>query len=233
MVSRWWGRTPRGWLILCAPAGFEKFVLELCAPADAAPAPPDMARLAAIAARFNIDILGPLPDEPHGTLDAAAVADDNASLIGAVTEIRDRHVAAVTSEMPTPRRRPSHPTASFSRRASRRCRGSRRYRRGSRTSSPASDYRAQPSARDCRRARRHRHRARVLRRRVDARCVALGEPDHSPLSNNNMLRRKYFRLCFAEELRRWEPPKSSGSRENRSSSLPATFSGQRRCRNGR
>jgi uncharacterized protein (TIGR02246 family) len=91
------GTHPARMLILCAPAGFEKFVLELCAPADAAPAPPDMARLVAAAARFNIDILGPLPDEPHGTVDAAAVGDDNASLIGAVTAIRDRHVAAVNA----------------------------------------------------------------------------------------------------------------------------------------
>jgi quercetin dioxygenase-like cupin family protein len=48
-------------LLLCAPAGFEQFVFELSEPA---PAPPDMAKLAAVAARFSIDILGPLPEQP-------------------------------------------------------------------------------------------------------------------------------------------------------------------------
>ncbi len=57
------GTEPARMLLLCAPGGFEKFVVELCAPLDAAPAPPDMARLAAAAARFNIDLLGPLPDD--------------------------------------------------------------------------------------------------------------------------------------------------------------------------
>jgi len=57
------GEQPARMLLLCAPAGFEKFVLELCAPVDAVPAPPDMAALMAAAATFNIDILGPLPEE--------------------------------------------------------------------------------------------------------------------------------------------------------------------------
>ena len=48
-------------LFLCAPAGFEKFVLELCIPIGAVPAQPDMAKLMAAAASFHIDILGPLP----------------------------------------------------------------------------------------------------------------------------------------------------------------------------
>lgn len=51
-------------LLLCAPAGFEKFVLELCSPLDAPPGPPDMAKLVDAAARFNIDLLGPLPNDP-------------------------------------------------------------------------------------------------------------------------------------------------------------------------
>jgi len=58
------GTEPARMLLMCAPAGFEKFVVELSAPLDAAPAPPDMARLADAAARFNIDLLGPLPDDP-------------------------------------------------------------------------------------------------------------------------------------------------------------------------
>lgn len=61
------GAQPARILLLCAPAGFEKFVLELCAPVDAVPAPPDMAKLMAAASKFNVDILGPLPEEPSGT----------------------------------------------------------------------------------------------------------------------------------------------------------------------
>jgi steroid delta-isomerase-like uncharacterized protein len=56
-------------LVLCAPGGFEKFVIELGKGLDATPAPPDMAELMAAAARFEIDILGPLP-----AMDASAMA---------------------------------------------------------------------------------------------------------------------------------------------------------------
>jgi mannose-6-phosphate isomerase-like protein (cupin superfamily) len=56
------GTTPARMLLLCAPAGLERFVRELSAPVDAVPAPPDMARLVAIAAKYGIDILGPLPE---------------------------------------------------------------------------------------------------------------------------------------------------------------------------
>jgi quercetin dioxygenase-like cupin family protein len=58
------GSAPARMLILCAPAGFERFVRELSAPVDAEPAPPDMAVLAATAAKYHIDILGPLPEQP-------------------------------------------------------------------------------------------------------------------------------------------------------------------------
>ena len=57
------GSQPASMLLMCAPAGFEKFALELSAPVDAVPAPPDMTTLMAAAARFNVDILGPLPEE--------------------------------------------------------------------------------------------------------------------------------------------------------------------------
>jgi quercetin dioxygenase-like cupin family protein len=53
-------------LILCAPAGFEQFVVEMSEPA---PAAPDMAKLAETAARYGIEIHGPLPaqsGEPGG-----------------------------------------------------------------------------------------------------------------------------------------------------------------------
>lgn len=51
-------------LLLCSPAGFERFVLELSMPATAAPGPPDMQKLMETAAKFHIDIHGPLPEMP-------------------------------------------------------------------------------------------------------------------------------------------------------------------------
>ena len=56
------GSEPARMLLLCAPAGFEHFVLELATEMDAPPTPPDMAKLMATAAKYKIDILGPLPD---------------------------------------------------------------------------------------------------------------------------------------------------------------------------
>jgi len=58
------GTAPARMLLLCAPAGFERFVRELSAPVDAVPAPPDMAVLVATAAKYHVDILGPLPEQP-------------------------------------------------------------------------------------------------------------------------------------------------------------------------
>jgi quercetin dioxygenase-like cupin family protein len=55
------GTAPARMLLLCAPAGFERFVLELSAPYNDL-TPPDMAKLMATAARYQIDILGPLPE---------------------------------------------------------------------------------------------------------------------------------------------------------------------------
>jgi len=59
------GDRPARMLLLCAPGGFEQFVLDLSEPEPApgvAPAPPDMAKLIETAARYDIDILGPLPE---------------------------------------------------------------------------------------------------------------------------------------------------------------------------
>jgi quercetin dioxygenase-like cupin family protein len=53
------GGQPARLLLLCAPGGFEQFVLDM---SDPAPAPPDMARLMAVAAKYQIDIHGPLPE---------------------------------------------------------------------------------------------------------------------------------------------------------------------------
>jgi quercetin dioxygenase-like cupin family protein len=55
------GSSPARMLLLCAPAGFERFVLELSVPFDDF-TPPDMAKLMALAAKYKIDILGPLPE---------------------------------------------------------------------------------------------------------------------------------------------------------------------------
>lgn len=51
-------------LLMCTPAGFERFVLELGMPAAAAPGPPDMQKLMETAAKYHIDIHGPLPEMP-------------------------------------------------------------------------------------------------------------------------------------------------------------------------
>jgi quercetin dioxygenase-like cupin family protein len=51
---------PARLLILCAPGGFERFVLEMSEPA---PTPPDMAGLMTVAARYKVDIHGPLPEQ--------------------------------------------------------------------------------------------------------------------------------------------------------------------------
>src|SRR6185436_8466511 len=87
------GSRPARMLLMGAPAGFDKFVLELCAPVDAVPAPPDMATLMAAAARFNVDIHGPLPQDPN-----ASTAAEPSSLQRAVDETRKRHVAAINAE---------------------------------------------------------------------------------------------------------------------------------------
>ena len=78
------GAQPARMLLMCAPAGLEKFVLELCAPLDAIPAPPDMAKLAATAARFNIGISWPAPGRSDKGQAAITAADAPASLSQAV-----------------------------------------------------------------------------------------------------------------------------------------------------
>ena len=70
------GQQPARMLLLCAPGGFEGFVLELGQPTDAQPAPPDMAKLATVAAKYHIEIHGPLPEEPAEFADASSAATD-------------------------------------------------------------------------------------------------------------------------------------------------------------
>jgi len=58
------GSSPARMLLLCSPAGFEHFVLEQAVDLAAPPAPPDMAKLMELAAKYKIDIHGPLPEQP-------------------------------------------------------------------------------------------------------------------------------------------------------------------------
>lgn len=89
------GDTPARMLLQCAPAGFEKFVLELSVPVDTPPAPPDMALLVAAANKYGIELLGPLPEMPDEADDANSRAAT--SLTAAVDRLRRQHVAAVNA----------------------------------------------------------------------------------------------------------------------------------------
>jgi steroid delta-isomerase-like uncharacterized protein len=59
------GDKPAQMLLQATPAGFERFVMELGQPLTDPVAPPDIPRLIETAARYGIDILGPLPEEPE------------------------------------------------------------------------------------------------------------------------------------------------------------------------
>ena len=91
------GPGPARMLLMCAPSGFERFALELSAPLDAVPAPPEMSKLMAAAARFTIDILGPLPDDPAETQTPATAAGAVTPLLQAVGQTRSQHIAAVNA----------------------------------------------------------------------------------------------------------------------------------------
>lgn len=60
------GQSPARCLILVTPGGFEGFVVEMGQPASTltlpAPSAPDMDRLIKVAAKYRIEILGPLPE---------------------------------------------------------------------------------------------------------------------------------------------------------------------------
>jgi hypothetical protein len=58
------GERPVRMLVMCTPAGFERFVLDQAAPIAEPPTPPDMERLMALAERHGIEIHGPLPEPP-------------------------------------------------------------------------------------------------------------------------------------------------------------------------
>jgi quercetin dioxygenase-like cupin family protein len=56
------GESPARMLLMCTPGGFEHFVLDQATDISLSAGPPDMAKLMELAARYEIDILGPLPE---------------------------------------------------------------------------------------------------------------------------------------------------------------------------
>lgn len=54
------GDSPARFLLMVTPSGFENFVMDLWEPA---PAPPDMPKVMAAAAKYGLEILGPLPED--------------------------------------------------------------------------------------------------------------------------------------------------------------------------
>lgn len=59
------GEHPARMLLMCAPGGFERFVLEQTTPIGEPPSPPDMGKLMTLAAKYGIEIHGPLPEMPQ------------------------------------------------------------------------------------------------------------------------------------------------------------------------
>lgn len=59
------GHSPARMLLMCTPGGFERFVLEQTTPITEPPSPPDMDKLMMLAAKYGIDVHGPLPEEPE------------------------------------------------------------------------------------------------------------------------------------------------------------------------
>ena len=55
------GDQPARVLLQCTPGGFEHFVMEM-SEAESPSGPPDMERLMSVAARYDNEILGPLPE---------------------------------------------------------------------------------------------------------------------------------------------------------------------------
>ena len=55
---------PARMLVMCTPAGFERFVVDQATPIADPPSLPDMKRMMALAERHEIEIHGPLPEAP-------------------------------------------------------------------------------------------------------------------------------------------------------------------------
>jgi steroid delta-isomerase-like uncharacterized protein len=75
------GNIPARMLLLCSPGGFEQFVLEQTTPITEPPSAPDMGRLMTLAAKYGIDIHGPLPEEPEGFGSEGRAAHDLKSVV--------------------------------------------------------------------------------------------------------------------------------------------------------
>ena len=69
------GSSPARMLLMATPGGLEGFVLEQRTPISEPPSPPDMETLMATAAKYKIDIHGPLPEMPEG-FSEGEVGDD-------------------------------------------------------------------------------------------------------------------------------------------------------------
>jgi steroid delta-isomerase-like uncharacterized protein len=74
------GSSPAGMLLMCTPAGFERFVLEQTTPITEPASPPDMGKLMTLAAKYGIEIHGPLPEEGDGSESQASPRGDLKSL---------------------------------------------------------------------------------------------------------------------------------------------------------
>ena len=69
------GDEPAQMLLQATPGGFEQFVIELGQPLTDPIAPPDIPKLIEAAARYGIDILGPLPEEPESSANSHREAE--------------------------------------------------------------------------------------------------------------------------------------------------------------
>jgi uncharacterized protein (TIGR02246 family) len=93
------GTAPVRMLLLCAPAGFEHFVLDMSEPATdltSPPTPPDITKLIATAAKYKIDIHGPLPEQP------GAAGSEVKSDRQVIEYVRETHVAALNARNAAP-----------------------------------------------------------------------------------------------------------------------------------
>jgi steroid delta-isomerase-like uncharacterized protein len=59
------GNRPARMLLMASPGGFDSFVLELAGPLEEPAGPPEMAKVMEAAARFGMEVHGPLPEEPE------------------------------------------------------------------------------------------------------------------------------------------------------------------------
>lgn len=69
------GDKPARMLLMCNPGGFEHFILGQATDISAPAGPPDMQLLMELAAKFHIDIHGPLPAMPDGFAEVAVSAE--------------------------------------------------------------------------------------------------------------------------------------------------------------